>query len=123
MFFGQPPYPATTPVVFTHSNIPVKMTWATDLFGPTLLTKDGDKVVSKPTDEVVGGKKFIVLYFSAHVSLGVQLLHAEDFWNFKCKNCKPSCCCSYIHLQMLVPCSGAVHAENSLPCCLSAMRT
>lgn len=43
------------------------MTWATDLFGPSLVKKDGDNVVTKPTDEVVAGKKFVVLYFSAHV--------------------------------------------------------
>lgn len=44
------------------------MTWATDMFGPELLVKEDDKVVKKPTDEVVSTKKFLALYFSAHVS-------------------------------------------------------
>ncbi len=44
------------------------MTWATDLFGPALVVKEDDKAVEKPTDDVLAGKKFVVLYFSAHVS-------------------------------------------------------
>ncbi len=48
------------------------MTWATTLFGAQLLTKDASgKVESKPTDEVLKDKKFVVLYFSAHVSFAI----------------------------------------------------
>jgi hypothetical protein len=43
------------------------MSWATELFGPTLLVKEDSKSVSKSTADVVSGKKFIALYFSAHV--------------------------------------------------------
>ncbi len=45
-----------------------RMSWATALFGKELLVKDGEKVVSKPTEEALKGKKFVALYFSAHVS-------------------------------------------------------
>jgi len=34
----------------------------TELFGPTLITKEGEK----STDEVLAGKKNIMVYFSAH---------------------------------------------------------
>jgi hypothetical protein len=45
------------------------MSWSTSLFGATLLVKDGEgKVVSKPTAEALAGKKYVALYFSAHVS-------------------------------------------------------
>ena len=40
-----------------------QMSWATELFGADLLTKDG----AKPTAEVLADKKFVALYFSAHV--------------------------------------------------------
>jgi nucleoredoxin len=40
--------------------------WADDIIGPTLLVKENDAVVSKPTAEVLGGKKFVLFYFSAH---------------------------------------------------------
>jgi len=46
------------------------MTWAKKLFGPTLLVKasDGGKPTPMPTEEVLAGKKFVGVYFSAHVS-------------------------------------------------------
>ena len=40
--------------------------WADDVLGPTLLVKVDDNVVSKPTAEVLSGKKFVLFYFSAH---------------------------------------------------------
>ena len=46
------------------------MSWAEALFGPKLVVKEGDKAVEKSTAEVVAGKKFIALYFSAHVRSG-----------------------------------------------------
>ena len=41
------------------------MTWATELFGDSLLVKKDGAVVTAPTDEVVGNKKFVIVYFSA----------------------------------------------------------
>merc|ERR1712054_640894 len=41
----------------TNNNMPLS-----ELFGPTLKTKEGDK----PTDEVLAGKKHVLVYFSAH---------------------------------------------------------
>jgi len=43
------------------------MSWATKRFGDSLLVKTADKPVGirKPTTEVLSGKKFVVLYFSA----------------------------------------------------------
>jgi nucleoredoxin len=38
------------------------MSWATNYFGESLVTKDG----VRPTEEVVAGKKLIGIYFSAH---------------------------------------------------------
>lgn len=38
------------------------MSWATEYFGPEIITKNG----RKPTSEVVLGKKVIGIYFSAH---------------------------------------------------------
>merc|ERR1712146_743502 len=40
-----------------NNNMPLS-----ELFGPTLKTKEGDK----PTDEVLAGKKHVLVYFSAH---------------------------------------------------------
>ena len=42
------------------------MSWATKLFGEKLLVKEGPKIVEKPTDEALAGRKFVALYFSAH---------------------------------------------------------
>jgi nucleoredoxin len=41
------------------------MAWAASLLGPTLLVKSGRAMVAKPTDEVLAGKKRVLLYFSA----------------------------------------------------------
>jgi hypothetical protein len=43
------------------------MSWASKMFGETLLVKSDTKPVgeAKPTEEVLSGKKFVVLYFSA----------------------------------------------------------
>lgn len=41
--------------------------WAVDLFGPELLVKGASGPVKKETSAVVTGKKFVGLYFSAHV--------------------------------------------------------
>jgi hypothetical protein len=43
------------------------MAWATALFGPELLVKEGDKAVTKPTEAALAGKKYVALYFSAMV--------------------------------------------------------
>lgn len=43
------------------------MTWAENTLGSTLLVKDGASAVEKPTSEVLAGKKYVALYFSAHV--------------------------------------------------------
>jgi len=44
------------------------MAWASALLGKTLLVKDTDgKSVAKPTEEVLKSKKYVALYFSAHV--------------------------------------------------------
>lgn len=45
------------------------MSWATSHLGPNLTLKQGDhpiELVTKPTDEVLGTKKRVALYFSAH---------------------------------------------------------
>ena len=44
------------------------MTWATELFGDSLLVKKDGAIVTAPTDDVVGHKKFVIVYFSASVS-------------------------------------------------------
>ena len=44
------------------------MAWATELLGATLLTKEGPL----PTAEVLASKKFVALYFSAHVSCALK---------------------------------------------------
>ncbi len=62
-----------------------KMSWATGLFGTSLLVKDADgKVVSKPTEEALKDKKFVALYFSAHVSVVVCSMK---------KHAIKTCCC------------------------------
>jgi hypothetical protein len=44
------------------------MAWATELFGPELLTHDAgmNEVVKRKTEDVLAGKKFVAIYFSAH---------------------------------------------------------
>ena len=46
------------------------MSWSTKMFGDSLLVKEEGKPVGvlKPTSEVLSGKKFVVLYFSARES-------------------------------------------------------
>ena len=63
------------------------MAWSKDLLGNTLLVHENGNVVVKSTQDVVAGKKFIALYFSAHVSGAAlpysaaadpQLLHPSE---------------------------------------------
>jgi len=44
--------------------------WATEMFGPTLWVKESPDAppTAKPTEEALAGKKFVGVYFSAHVS-------------------------------------------------------
>jgi hypothetical protein len=45
------------------------MSWAVKLFGPELMVKDASgNAVKRNTDEALAGKRYVALYFSAHVS-------------------------------------------------------
>lgn len=55
------------------------MTWASALLGATLCTKGPDgSSVTKSTEEVLANKKFVALYFSAHVRGYSLLLHGAS---------------------------------------------
>lgn len=45
------------------------MSWATALLGKDLLVKENGKSVTKTTEEVLKNKKYVALYFSAHVRI------------------------------------------------------
>ncbi len=50
--------------------------WTVEYFGPTLVTKSGEK----PTTEVLNGKSVVALYFSAHwVSVIISLRPTHIF--------------------------------------------
>jgi thiol-disulfide isomerase/thioredoxin len=62
------------------------MAWAVELLGPTLMVHDSaTEVVARPTAEVVAGKKFVALYFSAQCVLWRAALcgHKADLTSSK----------------------------------------
>jgi hypothetical protein len=106
------------------------MSWAKEMFGPTLWVKESADAAptAKPTEEALAGKKFVGVYFSAHVSEAESGRSRTRAGLLFCQLALRSC--SSFHLGPVRSCpfwcvqwcgkstvlSGELPSDHGLPC-------